>query len=113
MNVIQILEQGRDRIAKGWCQLHEAKDEKGNPCAPDSIQAVRWCAVGAIKNYLWPRASFQAQYLLNQAAGMDIAGYNDSSTQEAVLNVFSFAIERIKQQGKPPQKLEISEKVYA
>ena len=50
MKAIEMLEKGRELIdaPEHWCQIVFAEDSMGNPVLPESDDAVKWCAYGAL-----------------------------------------------------------------
>jgi hypothetical protein len=42
------LREARKLIERGWTRRTNARDSKGNPCAPESTRACRWCLAGAL-----------------------------------------------------------------
>lgn len=48
MTVCQLLVRARAKIVKGWCKGEMAYDAKGNVADPESRNACKWCAAGAI-----------------------------------------------------------------
>lgn len=62
-------------IQRGWCQGYEALDEVGNVCDLNSLQAVRFCAIGAI---------YRANYALH---GIVAGSTNIVATDAAIAEV--------------------------
>lgn len=101
MNVKETLIKAREFIAKGWTQGSLARDARGESVYEKSLEAVCWCAMGALyaatpTNVLDHR---DALFVLDRAGlGFGaIACYNDSTckTQEDALAWFDRAIESV------------------
>lgn len=50
-------------IRKGWCKGHEAEDKEGNIVLPQSPEAVKWCALGAIHCVVYAGNNYKGVYL--------------------------------------------------
>lgn len=105
MTTAEILKAAREKVAAGWTQGENARDEDGNPVGAGA--AACWCAYGAI-DAATPReglgyAEFyrvrsDAMLILRDAIGLPgtnrIADWNDAPgrTQAEVLAAFDRAI---------------------
>lgn len=102
----QILEKAKSFLEKGWTRCAYARSENLLNVAPDSPQAVCWCALGAIEAaylILDVRISykFKAANLLAEAINLGreykatIPSWNDCicSSKEEMLHTFDKAIE--------------------
>lgn len=107
ITVIERLERGRERIAKGWCQGVGvlAKDLLGKSVPPVSWQATQWTASGAVGGP-WTIDEDAEVYLLS-AGGFsncfDLIDYNNAleRTQQDILDLYGRAIALAKEEQTP------------
>ena len=100
MTILELLKKSRDRISDStqWVQSSLAEDVWGECVDPQSSEAVRWSAGGAILSYLdwdsWEVA--EAVELLKSELPDDSHGklefFNDRTSHENVIDVFDRAI---------------------
>ena len=125
MNTIGSLRLGRARIAAGWCVGNFAQDMNGIPCLPDSPQAVRWCARGAVGSSFDSGLNTEAEEALYNALpsgfseariegygkGNAVAAFNNSGSREEVLALFDRAIANLSRvKATPPDWNAIASK---
>jgi hypothetical protein len=48
MTVAELLRDAADHVARGWIQGYEAIDANGQPVLASRLDAVAWCAYGAM-----------------------------------------------------------------
>lgn len=105
MTALEILRRARERIlvpAK-WTQRAYALNAAGMSVYGHSPDAVRWCAVGAIRAEApaWHPQSSAAMGALNGAAfrteGMGVMSLNDLGTHAQVIAVFDAAIRSLEE----------------
>ena len=99
MNTVEILKAAKQKIIdpSNWMQGYYARDINGSERVGNEPGAVCFCSIGAIEAVTgifhhgkgWNNKPVD---LLQEAAGMQIANYNDSHTHEEVLAVFDKAI---------------------
>ena len=103
-NALQLLRAGRRRIEQGWCQESWAKDADGNDTDPWRLNAVSWCASGAIcaervpapcSGY-WEARAMLKNVLDSQWNTNLLPDWNDTKgrTRKEVLEVYDRAIDR-------------------
>lgn len=46
---LRVLENGRQRILKGWCQFHLAEGPIGQVLLEEDPDVIKWCALGALQ----------------------------------------------------------------
>lgn len=97
------LTEARDLISdrKRWCQGSRAKDTHGRIVEPNSPDAVKWCATGAIckvlnLEYIDPRHIARLHRKALQRMVGSIETYNDSRSHKQVLAIFDETIEDLK-----------------
>ena len=96
MNVIEALEFGRARIAKGHSVGAAARDAEGKECPPDSTQACSWCAIGALDtNYKSYHGAYNYLLVVLRDTSL-VSHYSDSHTQAEVIQLYDKAIELTK-----------------
>ena len=100
MKISEKLEAAKALIAdpKNWTQDTYARDVHGEPTSPESMDAVCWCSLGALKktdSYLEG-----AGLLLRSISGVSkhpfIPSFNDTRTHEEVMAMWDRAIELAK-----------------
>lgn len=90
----KILKAAKKLIEKGWCQERNARNADSHGVSPHSVEAIRWCAVGAV----WAAAGDcdnRALALLSSLVERgDIIVWNDAPTrtQQEVIDLFDKAI---------------------
>jgi hypothetical protein len=90
-----LLARARAFLARGWCRYTLARDALGLPVDSTSVDAVSWCAIGALDAVGSDRSSrFSALGRLQGVIGSkDIVRFNDAQeTVETVLAAFDRAI---------------------
>ena len=102
MTTLEILQIGRDRVARGWVQNTNATDAVGHCVDADDPSAVAWCLIGAIDPPIvsvdWQAyAPYAALWeALEQAfRSGPLSNYNDlpTTTQADIVALFDRAIE--------------------
>lgn len=102
MTIRERLVAGRARIAsvETWTRREFARDANDRPVDPASPEAVRWCAIGALRadGYLGDDTRVEAIWRLDKAARFrydrSMADVNDLMLHAAVLRVYDDAIRR-------------------
>jgi hypothetical protein len=106
MNTVEILKAARDLIADEtkWTQGCSAKDAKGEYVSPLSVEAVCFCAIGAVSKVSGQPAfvadkSEPARYLWEVIGVRDqfVFEFNDTHTHPEVIALFDKAIARAEQ----------------
>jgi len=102
MTVVALLRAARRRIVKGWTKGADARDRYDQRVNPSDVDAVKWCARGAITGFSNDRLHQRAMKLLDDACPndphdvvqMDIIEFNDSvaKRKSQVLAVYDKAI---------------------
>jgi hypothetical protein len=90
-----LLARARAFLERGWCRYTLARDALGLPVDSRSMDAVSWCAIGALDAVGADRSSrFSALLRLQGAIGSkDIVRFNDAQeTVETILAAFDRAI---------------------
>lgn len=105
---VQVLQEGRARLTRGWCVNALALDEHGNGCAKGSADpaAVKWCAIGALGASLGVSHAFYdsplgracTEILAQLLPGRDdplskVVDFNNETDQLSVLDLFDRAID--------------------
>lgn len=96
MNAVEVLQQARGLIAKGWVQGVSAVDAEGNPV--HSSKGCAFCAVGALLAVPCDFGpSLEAEDRLKRVLPKpftSLVGFNDTKgrTQDEVLALFDLAI---------------------
>lgn len=96
MSALDMLREGRDRVARGWAQGAYARDRDGRSVYAWTPEACAWCALGALR----VSGDFGADYDAARAAlekftpALAVAPFNDATTttQADVLALFDRAI---------------------
>ena len=97
---IQILEIARAMIAnpKTWTRGCAARDRRGEEVAPESAEAVRWCALGAVGRAMFelgaPVSAAQSAFkrLDGNAWLLSISDINDRKGRKAAVSLFDAAL---------------------
>jgi hypothetical protein len=106
VNVLEILRNGRERIARGWCMWARGNDASGHYVNGWNSRAVAWCALGALDGAIGHFCDeTAAEKALAEAlppewnptanTGARIVTFNNSHTQADVLAVFDKAIAKL------------------
>lgn len=90
-----------------WTQGAYARDAAGNPVAPGSHKATRWCAVGALLKGLdgtsaTAKVFFEAIHLFEVRYDTNINVFNDREFlyKEDVIRHFRWVAEYLQRRGK-------------
>lgn len=115
MTAIYALEQSRELVRMGWCQMHGAEDVNGFEVEADDERAVKFCSTTSVAIATWsfdnPVLREAFEYLvqaIRELYGWDrsdeldvkiIQDWNDEPerSKEEVVAVFSAAIELAKE----------------
>jgi len=93
----EVLIKARAVIASedNWCRYTFARDKYNGAVSPDSVNAVQFCALGAVHKVARFIKFQEAQDLLNAAANRvgGIMAVNDQLSHGRVLQTFDKAIE--------------------
>ena len=105
MTTLELLVAAKELISDEnvWMKGCNARNASGLHSAPDSQDAVRWCAQGALLKYC-PVSSDSSDYrilaktkeLLCRAVADDLTHFNDNHTHAEVFGMFDKAIELAK-----------------
>jgi hypothetical protein len=89
------------RTPDRWCTYSLARDIAGHDVPPKSPLAVRWCAVGALKQVAdVPWVAGWAEYeLLKTTDGTLVSYVNDFRGHAAVILVFNETIARLRKES--------------
>ena len=106
MTTLEILVAARAKIARpeNWCKHHSAETIDFEACFPDSPDAYRWCAQGAI--YVSIKSAFPELVFLDVMRAMRAMGYwplrnfNDYGIHADILRIFDEVIASL----QPPPK---------
>lgn len=106
MTTVEILIAARALITPPdkWTQGEIARDDEGNATSPTAMDAVCWCAQGAIAkvaggHYLI--GAFYARDTLRKVAGNKVFNFNDGHTHAEVLAALDRAIELARAEAAP------------
>lgn len=101
MTALEVLQRGRERIARGKCEGTYAIDTGLNRTTPDDPEACMWCARGALGDvgsggtFSTPEG-VEAYKLLLKGANVDnmtaLFKFSDESSQSVVIAAFDRAI---------------------
>ena len=109
MNVLELLEDGRDNMALGFTTGEFARDKDDNPVDPTHASATCFCMSGALGSNtdLFHGVEEEAERILLDVINgrklsrrfTSLTTYNDTPgrTQEEILQVFDDAIVRVKE----------------
>ena len=88
----EVLAAARELISdkNRWCQGSEAEDAAGRWILPSHLNAVRWCALGAVE-----KVSDISRALDIFADTMDVININDDMGHEAILAYLDARIEEM------------------
>lgn len=113
MNVLIALEQARELLSDPakWTQGYLARDKDGDSCPASSIDAVCFCALGAIHKVLgldafgneWTAVheiANSAYMLLAEVVYNVPADYNDTHTHVEVMDMYDQAISVARSRAK-------------
>ena len=94
---MSLLKLARAKIEKleNWTQGTRARDMVGTPVEPDSVDAVQWCATGALMAVCGDAYWEERKKLLcatNELFGVGLISLNDHGTHEQVLEAFDVAM---------------------
>ena len=95
MTTVEVLKAARAKIEQGWCQGSYARNAMNEKVLYRSVDACRWCAMGAIVS-LGGVDWITAADVIKQANAIEvIPKWNDAPnrTQAEVLAAFDKAIE--------------------
>lgn len=99
MTVVERLKLGRERIARGWTQGRYARNAKGGSVGPDGLDAVCWCASGALclDGDIGVDARMALRQTIRAYDAVGIVTWNDDPgrTQADVLKAFDDTIARL------------------
>lgn len=97
--MLETLKAARALIAdpKHWTRGTFARDANGEPCASGAVEAVCFCALGALKRVApsWTLVDAIQQHIYNldrEALMLGVAGINDNLGHAAVLALFDRVI---------------------
>lgn len=103
MNAVTALKRARKKIEnpEHWTQGVFARDEFNQEVLPEGPDAVRWCALGALK---YAKTGEGGRRFLMQAVRdrgfFSIVTFNDSSLHKKVLEAFDSAIALAKKDSR-------------
>lgn len=114
MNKVYALEQARELVRMGWCQMKSARDINNLSVTPDDPRAVQFCPTGAISLATWRgepimeecfdllAQTIRKQYDWNRSGETSwaiIQDWNDEPdrTKDEVVALFTLAIEKAKE----------------
>lgn len=103
MTVLEVLQRGRDRIKKGWCQGAYARNASNYAVNPEWRDAVAWCAEGACACGEINREVDAIKVLESCTHSLSpIYKWNDQPrrTQKQVLALFDCAIAKVEKQER-------------
>ena len=97
MSALDMLREGRERVARGWTQGTYARDRDGRKAYAWAPEACAWCALGAMRVSGHFGAEYDAARALLERftpAALAVSSFNDASTttQADVLALYDRAI---------------------
>lgn len=105
MTKLELLIKAREKIRQGWTQNVSARNSDNYPVNVDALEAVAWCALGAI----WAvRGTYETQddaerelcKTIDREYAYSIAEWNDKPgrTKEEVLDLYDRTINRVRKE---------------
>lgn len=96
---LTLLREARALLAQGWTKDAFARDAKQQKVAPDSNEAVQWCAFGAMMRCGGPVRSSLFESAMEEE-GILVTGLGDfndhpDTTHDDLLRLFDLTIERV------------------
>lgn len=96
MTALDLLREGRERVARGWTQGAYARDAAGRSVYAWTPEACAWCALGAMRGVGRSGAEYdEARATLERLTpARSVSSFNDAptTTQADVLALFDRAI---------------------
>lgn len=117
MNSLTILQEARKKIVAGWTIGRRGENARGYWANPESPEAVKWCALGALDAVMQPAMGIncdghavvraldksipkeaRAQLLKewDGRAECRVAQYNNGTDKQTILRLFDVTIKRLK-----------------
>lgn len=103
MTIIEKLEIGRARIAKGWCKGGYGRTVNGEPISALNPECTQWCILGALQT-MDPFAPVVGSYLIQvlpEGCENSLVVFNDRVAKSAqdILDLFDRAIALARSEG--------------